>query len=374
MFTHAFRYIDWVLLGAALLLCGAGLVTMNSFASENSFFERQIIWILLGVAAFFAASFLEFRFLKRTSVIMGLFLGITAMLGILFVLGSVFSGAQSWFDLGLFAIQPSDPAKLVIILLLAKYFSRRHVEIAHSKHILVSGAYTLIIFLLVFLQPDFGSAIIIFLIWFGMVMVSGISKKHLVAILMLGLVSGLGLWFFAFEDYQKERIMTFLNPYTDIQGAGYNAYQSTVAVGSGELFGKGIGYGTQSKLQFLPEYETDFIFAAYSEEWGFVGVVILLALYSVVIYRILSNARYGLTNFEILFGVGLAVMFMSHIVIHVGINIGLLPVTGTTIPFMSYGGSHIVTEFAGLGILMGMNRYSRTVNRDELDQELTTEV
>jgi len=355
------------------LLVAAGLITMNSFATDNSFFERQLIWLGVGVSMTVALSFLEFRFLRRTEVIMGLFLGTAAALGTLFVVGSVFMGAQSWFDLGAFAIQPSDPAKLVVILLLAKYFSRRHVEIAHVKHILVSGVYAFIIFILVFLQPDFGSAIIILLIWFGMVMVSGISKQHLMAVLMLGLMSGLGLWFFAFEEYQKERVITFLNPYTDIQGAGYNAYQSTVAVGSGQLIGKGIGYGTQSKLQFLPEYETDFIFAAYAEEWGFVGVLLLLSLFGIVIWRILHNARYGLTNFEILFGAGLAIMFMSHIAIHVGMNIGLLPVTGTTIPFMSYGGSHLVTEFIGLGILMGMNRYSRTVSRDELDRELTVE-
>ena len=167
--------------------------------------------------------------------------------------------------------------------------------------------------------------------------------------------------------------MTFLNPYTDIQGAGYNAYQSMVAVGSGQIVGKGIGYGTQSKLQFLPEYETDFIFAAFAEEWGFIGVTLLLLLYGIVIWRILQNARYGLSNFEILFGVGVAIMFISHITIHIGMNIGLLPVTGTTIPFMSYGGSHIITEYAALGILMGMNRYRRTVSREEAGREIVIE-
>ena len=369
-----FQHIDWVLWGAVMLITGAGLITMNSFADDNFFFQRQIIWITLGVLVFFVLSAFEFRFLRRTGVVMGLFAGAVGILGILFMIGSVFMGAQSWFDLGAFAIQPSDPAKLVIIILLAKYFSRRHVEIAHVKHIIVSGAYAFIIFLLVFLQPDFGSAIIIGAIWFGMVMVSGISKKHLLAVLLLGLVSGLGLWLFVFEDYQKERILTFLNPYTDIQGAGYNAYQSTVAVGSGQILGKGIGYGTQSKLQFLPEYETDFIFAAFAEEWGFIGVALLLLLYGVVIWRILRIARHGLTNFEILFGAGVAIMFMSHIAIHIGMNIGVLPVTGTTIPFMSYGGSHLMTEFAALGMLMGMRKYARTVSRDTIGREVDVEV
>jgi rod shape determining protein RodA len=202
-----------------------------------------------------------------------------------------------------------------------------------------------------------------------MVLVSGISKKHFLIVFFVGAVAFAGLWGYVFEDYQKERIQTFIHPLTDIQGAGYNAYQSTIAVGSGQVLGKGIGYGTQSKLQFLPEYETDFIFAAFAEEWGFVGVIIVLLLYGVVIWRIILNAMYGATNFEILFGVGLAILFMSQFIVHVGMNIGLLPVTGTTVPFLSYGGSHLITEFVGLGILMGMRRYRRAAHKDDIKKE-----
>lgn len=365
-----FGHIDWLLVGATLLLVGAGLVTMNSFVDTNPFFERQIIWTAVSLLVFFFLALVDYRFLKRTTIITGLFLGTAVVLGLLFVIGSVFMGAQSWFDFGLLAFQPSDPAKLVVILVLAKYFSRRHVEIAQVRHILISGAYTFVIFALVFLQPDFGSAIIIGALWFGMVLVSGISKKHLLGVLGIGLVSALGLWTFVFEDYQKERVMTFLNPYTDIQGAGYNAYQSTVAVGSGQLLGKGIGYGTQSKLSFLPEYETDFIFAAFAEEWGLVGVLLIFALFVLVIWRIIRIAAQGQSNFEMLFGAGLAILFISHITIHIGMNIGLLPVTGTTIPFMSYGGSHLLTEFVGLGILMGMRQYSRIASREDTQGEV----
>ncbi|MBT3282758.1 rod shape-determining protein RodA [bacterium] len=362
--------IDWILFSASLLLVGAGLVTMNSFvASQNYFFEKQIIWVVLSVVVFFVLSFIDFRFLRRTSVIVALFIISALVLVLIFFLGNFVLGAQSRFDFGLFSIQPSDPIKLVVILLLAKYFSRRHVEIANVKHILVSGFYTFVLFLLVFLQPDFGSAIIIAFIWFGMVLVSGISKKHLLAVFMVGVIAFGGLWGYAFEDYQKQRILTFIHPLTDLQGTGYNAYQSTIAVGSGQVFGKGIGYGTQSKLQFLPEYETDFIFAAFAEEWGFVGVVIVLLLYFVVIWRIIRNAIHGATNFEILFGAGLAILFISHFIVHVGMNIGLLPVTGTTIPFLSYGGSHLLTEFVGLGILMGMRRYSRGTHKDDTKKE-----
>ncbi|MBL7045252.1 MAG: rod shape-determining protein RodA [Parcubacteria group bacterium] len=362
--------IDWVLFLASLLLVGAGLVTMNSFVEgANYFFEKQIIWATLSILIFFVLSFVDFRFLRRTSVIVTLFIISAIILILIFFLGNFVLGAQSRFDFGLFSLQPSDPIKLVVILLLAKYFSRRHVEIANVKHILVSGFYTFVLFLLVFLQPDFGSAIIIAFIWFGMVLVSGISKKHLLVVFMVGVVAFGGLWMYAFEDYQKQRILTFIHPLTDLQGTGYNAYQSTIAVGSGQVLGKGVGYGTQSKLQFLPEYETDFIFAAYAEEWGFVGVVIILLLYAIMIWRIIKNAIHGATNFEILFGAGLAILFISHFIVHVGMNIGLLPVTGTTIPFLSYGGSHLLTEFVGLGILMGMRRYSRGTHKDDIKKE-----
>lgn len=364
------RHIDWVLLCAALLITAAGLVTMNSFTGENYFFEKQLGWVLVAVLVFFALASVDFHFLRRTGVIVSLFLGMVAVLLLILLVGNVVSGARSWFDFGGFALQPSDPAKLVLILLLAKYFSRRHVEIAYVRHILVSGAYAAVLFLLVFFQPDFGSAIIILSIWLGMVLVSGISKRHLALVFITGAVVFAGLWTYGFADYQKQRILTFIHPYTDLQGSGYNAYQATIAIGSGGITGKGIGYGTQSKLQFLPEYETDFIFSAFAEEWGFVGVILLFLLYGIVFSRVVASALAGETNFEILFGAGVAVLFLSHFVIHIGMNIGLLPVTGTTVPFMSYGGSHLVTEFAALGILMGMRRHARPAHKEDVQREL----
>ena len=155
----------------------------------------------------------------------------------------------------------------------------------------------------------------------------------------------------------------------NIQGAGYNAYQSTVAVGSGQLFGKGIGYGTQSKLRFLPEYQTDFIFAAFAEEWGFFGILIVFALFGIIFWRIIVAASRGASNFETLFAFGVLFYFAAHFILHVGINLGLLPVTGTTIPFMSYGGSHLIAEFLALGMLSGMNSYSRATHPDSMNRE-----
>jgi rod shape determining protein RodA len=364
-----FSHIDWVLFISAVLISAAGALTMNSFVGDNYFFENQLIWISVAIPIFFLTSLIDFRFLRRTGVIVALFLTSVVLLCLVYFFGEIVKGAQSRFDFGVFALQPSDPIKLVVILLLAKYFSRRHIEIANIRHILVSGLYVFIVFVLVLAQPDFGSAIIIALLWLGMVLVSGISKKHLLAVIIAGCIAVLGMWSFIFEDYQKQRILTFIHPLTDIQGTGYNAYQSTIAVGSGGILGKGVGYGTQSKLQFLPEYETDFIFAAFAEEWGFVGVLLLFILFGLVLWRVLESAVRGATNFEILFGLGLAILFMSHLAVNVGMNIGVLPVTGTTLPFMSYGGSHLMTEFIGLGILMGMRRYSRSVHKDDTKNE-----
>src|SRR3989344_1384565 len=249
MFLNFRTHVDWVLFFAVLPIVGAGLITMNSFSGENYFFEKQLIWASVSIIVFFVLSFIDWSFLKRSKFLTVLFFISVTLLASLFVVGSVFKGAKSWLNFGLFAIQPADFIKLVMIFLLAKYFSKRHIEIANFKHIFVSGTYALIFF-----------------IWFGMVMVSGISKKHLLLVFFLGAMAFGGLWGFVFQDYQKDRIRTFLNPLADIQGAGYNAYQSTIAVGSGQLLGKGVGFGTQSRLQFLPEYETDFIFASFAEE------------------------------------------------------------------------------------------------------------
>ncbi|MDO8575601.1 MAG: rod shape-determining protein RodA [bacterium] len=362
--------MDWILFGAVIPLLGFGILTMNSFTGEGSFFEKQIIWAGISLGVFFLLSFVDFSFLRRTNIVMFAYIFVSVILIILFGMAHVIKGAQSWISFGLFSFQPSELAKLVLILVLAKYFSRRHVEIANIRHIFVSGFYAFFVFILVMLQPDFGSSIIIFLIWLGMVFVSGISKRHLLLVFLVGLVAFGGLWFFGFKDYQKARIKNFMNPLADIHKTGYNAYQSTIAVGSGQILGKGIGYGTQSKLKFLPEYQTDFIFAAFAEEWGLLGVITMFILFSIVIWRILINAYEGATNFEILFGLGLAVMFIAHFTINIGMNIGLLPVTGVTVPFLSYGGTHLLIEFTGLGILMGIRRHSRSIHKELIQKEL----
>ncbi len=372
MAEKVLKRIDWLLVFFIMPIILAGLVTMKSFApleATADFFSKQVIWVCISLIVFFLFSLIDFRFLKRTDVLVFLFLFFSFILLALFILGKISNGAKSWFDFGFFSFQPVDMMKLVLVLVLAKYFSRRHVEIRDVKHIFITGLYAFIPLVLVLLQPDFGSAMIILFIWLGMVLVSGISKLHLFLVFTAGAIVFTSLWFFAFQPYQKARIYNFINPTADIQKTGYNVFQSTIAVGSGQIFGKGLGFGTQSRLKFLPVPQSDFIYAAFAEEWGFIGSFTLLILYALVMWRILHTASLGSTNFEILFGMGIAIFFMGHILVNIGMNLGLMPVTGIPLPFMSYGGSHLLTEFAGLGILMSQRRYGRPAHRDDMKNE-----
>src|SRR3989344_7519276 len=296
MAEKALKRIDWLMGAFILPLVAGGLATMKSFSSledVNYFFSKQIIWVLVSLAVFFLFSFIDFRFLKRTDVLVFLFLSMCAALLALVIMGSIFNENKSWFNFGFFSFQPVDFMKLALVLVLAKYFSRRHVEIRNIKHIFISGLYALLPLILVLLQPDFGSAMIVLFIWLGMVLVSGISKLHLFLVLLSGVVIFASLWFFAFAPYQKARIYNFINPMADVHKAGYNVFQSTIAVGSGQILGKGLEFGTQSRLKFLPVPQSDFIFAAFAEEWGLIGSLLILLLYSLVICRILYFASLG---------------------------------------------------------------------------------
>lgn len=360
------KKIDWWLVSSLVVLMGLSLSTMSSFSDgADLVIHRQIIIILISLLVFFTVASLDLSFIKQSRVLILFYVIGVGLLISLFFFGATIKGAASWFNFGIFSFQPSDPMKLILILVLAKYLARRHIEIRAPRHIIITGLYFLLPFLLIFLQPDFGTAIILFIIWFGMILVAGISKKHLLIIFGIGILAASFLWFFVFQTYQKDRILNFLDPLSDIQGTGYNAYQSMVAVGSGQLVGKGVGFGTQSRLSFLPEYETDFIFAAVSEEWGYIGSLIILGLFGFAMVRILMIGYRSHSNFELLLSVGLVLYIMGHVVINIGMNIGVMPVTGVTLPFMSHGGSHLLAEWTALGILMALARQSRTFYRDD---------
>ena len=318
---------DITMIVAIICIFSAGLVTMSSFQTHDSYFWKQSIWMLISILVYFFSSKIDYRFLRSTTIVVTIYGVLLVILSMLHLVGHISRGAQNWFSFGGFSFQPSDLMKLGLIILLAKYFSRRHIEIANIKHVIISGIYAAIPFVLIVLQPDLGSAIVIGAIWLGMVLVSGISKKHLLAVMLIGFVCFSLAWKLVFKPYQKARIMNFIYPLQDIRGTGYNAYQSTIAVGSGGLLGKGIGYGTQSRLNFLPEYRTDFVFAAFAEEWGFIGSFLLLLFYCIILYKLSRFALLAESNFEALFTYGVMTWFLTHIIISVGMNIGIMPVT-----------------------------------------------
>lgn len=349
------KRLDWVLLGALAPFFLWSLLTLKAVGvAHDAFFYRQIIWIAVGFLVMFVVASIEWRVFSHSGVVLFLYLGLVGLLILLFISGTRVKGALSWFSFSAASFQPAEAVKLALILMLAKYFSYRHIDIARFRHILITGLYTAVPSVLILLQPDLGSVIIILAIWVGMTMVAGIQLKHFIVLAVCGLLIAATGWFYFLEAYQRQRIITFLNPAADPQGAGYNALQSMIAVGSGELLGKGVGYGSQSRLQFLPESHTDFIFAAFAEEWGFVGIMLLLLFFGIVLWRVLAIGASSPTNFSKLFSIGFSIFMVVQAAIHAGMNMGLLPITGITFPFMSYGGSSLLVLFVGIGILQNM--------------------
>lgn len=360
--TKILKEVDWILFLSVLIIAFLGIITMKPFGStslainDGYFFYRQIIWVILGILAFFLSLRINWNFLKTNSIFLFfIYLFALSSLFVLIFTADPIRGARSWYRIYSLSIEPVELMKPVLILLLAKYFSKRHVEIARLRHIFISGAYAFLPAGLVFLHSDFGSAMILGAIWLGMGLCGGIKFKHLVFIFLCGAIMFAILWGFFLEPYQKARIASFLNPESDIRDSGYHALQSVIAVGSGGILGKGVGFGTQSRLEFLPENETDFIFASFVEEWGFVGAVILFLFFGIILWRILRTGIYSESNFEKLYAAGLSIFLFLQIAVHVGMNIGMFPITGLGFPFMSYGGSFTISLFFSLGILQSFN-------------------
>lgn len=361
LFAHLSKF-DWLLMGALFMLMLIGLLTLFSLkgVSPFSYFERQLVWVVIGILCLFFASFIDFRFFRTQSWVVLIFY-LASVLLLVFVVMAGFSvrGVEAWFRIGSILVQPVEIAKLALIILLAKFFSKRHIEIYRVWHLAVSGLYLLIPTFLVLLQPDLGSALVLIAIWVLVVVFSGMKLRHLLVLFILAaILSGIA-WIGFLEPYQKARITAFINPYQDPKGSGYQMIQSMIAVGSGETWGKGLGYGSQTHLHFLPEAETDFIFAAFAEEWGFVGVLVMLALIFVVLWRIIATGMVAADSFSRLYTVGFASLVFFQSFIHIGMNMGALPITGLNLPFVSYGGSSLVTLLIGVGILQNIKINSR---------------
>ena len=327
----------------------------TSFYQEKSYFYKQVIFIAIGFFLMLVFAFIDYRIFRNHPTLLLILYFISAfLLTIVLFLGKT-RGAASWFRLGFFNIEPVEITKLVMILILAQYFSLRHIELYRLKHVIISGAYTVLVVGLVFLQPDLGSAMVLIFLWLGVMIIAGIKLRQLLLLFLIGAILFGVAWVGVLKPYQKDRITSFINPYLDPQGSGYHRIQSMIAIGSGQLLGRGLGHGPQSQLNFLPEQHTDFIFASIGEEWGFVGISIVFILYFLLFFRIIKIAIRANNNFARLFCVGSAIVFMFQVFVNIGMNVGLLPITGIPLSFVSYGGSNLLINFVIIGVVQSIS-------------------
>lgn len=356
-----FKKLDWVIIISSAMLSVFGLFELYSCSARQqdfSNFQKQIIFFIIGLCLMFIMSFLDYRLLKNNSyLILGLYLVCLVLLAGVFLFTPMIRGKRGWYKIGSLSFDPIELVKIVLIILLAKYFSMRHVEMYKFQHIIFSGLYFLLPAILIFFQPDLGAVIILFLIWVSILFISGIPLRHFLILSLAAILILAFSWHFLMKDYQKQRVFSFIFP-QDYLGASWSQEQAKIAIGSGQIFGQGFLKGTQTQYGFLPEPHTDFIFSVIGEEEGLAGVLALFLLYGILLWRIIRIAIKSESNFPRLFASGFAVALIVQIFINVGMNIGLLPVVGIYLPFISYGGSGLIGTFLGLGILQSIKAKS----------------
>jgi rod shape determining protein RodA len=302
---------------------------------------------------------LDYRIFKAYSWILYA-LGLLVLIAVLFF-GKTVRGTTGWFSIfGLTIGQPAEIVKVFLIIALSKYLTDHIQDLYKFKYIIYTGILCGLFVLLILLQPDFASAILLLAIWICMLFFTNTKKSHLIFIIVIILLMMVFSWFFLLQDYQKERIITFFNPARDPLGKGYNPIQSIVAVGSGKLWGRGLGLGPQSQLNFLPAQETDFIFAVIAEELGFVGSFVIILLFGLILYRLFKSMNRARDNFSHFLILGTVSMLFIQIFITIGMNIGIMPVAGLPLPLVSYGGSSLITTMIIIGIIEGIIIRQRT--------------
>jgi rod shape determining protein RodA len=354
--------VRWGMLVAALLLSAIGLVTVNSASAELGidYLPRQAIWVGLGILVFVISFSLDYQTLTKFSVIF--YVAGLVLLTLVLVMGQEHGGARSWIGFGAYRLQPSEFAKIATALFLSRYLASRTGNHLRNHEILVAGLIVLAPMILVALEPDLGGAAMFMPMLAGMVWLAGVQWRFLAVMAVIVLVAAGTMWFFVMQDYQKERVHTFLSPERDPLGAGYQLQQSKIAVGSGQFLGRGYQQGTQSQLRFLPARHTDFILSVLAEEWGFLGVALVLALYAVYILNGAHVASRARDRAGILLVVGLLSMFGFHVLYNSAMVVGLVPITGIPLPFLSYGGSFTLANFIATGLILGVD-FRRHVNR-----------
>ncbi|HLC99792.1 MAG TPA: rod shape-determining protein RodA [Patescibacteria group bacterium] len=360
--TDMLRGLDLFLIAAAALLVLFGVLALYSldggivgFGSKSF---RQIGWVAVSLFAFIVFSFLDYNQLRKNAGL--LFIGSIVLLITVLIIGKAAHGTTGWIQFGQFGFQPVELVKIVLIVVLARFFSATQ-NLSILWMVVGSFILALIPFALVLLQPDLGSGILFIVVWFGLIVVRGLSWRWITAILVTALIIAAAGWT-ALKPYQQDRVLTFLEPGQRSSAAGYQAIQSVVAVGSGEILGRGLGFGSQSQLRFLPEASTDFVFAAIAEEFGFIGVMIFFAAFVFLCYRLYVTAATSRDDFAYLVAAGMFILLSAEVFINSAMNVGLFPITGIPFPLVSYGGSSLLATFIGLGIIQSVFRRRKALS------------
>lgn len=357
-----FARVRWGLLVAALLLSAIGLVTVHSASSELAvdYLPRQAVWVGLGLVAFLLAFSVDYQTLAKFSVL--LYLGSVAALVAVLFLGYRSGGAQSWFAIGGVQVQPAEFAKLATALMLARYLGGLNRDRLSVRETAVAGFITAVPMALIVLERDLGGAAMFLPLLVGALLVAGVPWRLVAFALVVAIAIGVVAWNFFLLDYQRDRVLTFLDPEREPQGAGYQLRQSKIAVGSGQFTGRGYMQGTQSQLRFLPARHTDFIFAVLAEEWGFLGVASVFVLYGVYVANGARVAVRARDRGGVLLVVSLLSLVSFHVLYNTAMVVGLVPITGIPLPFISYGGSFTLANFAAAGLILNVD-FRRHVNR-----------
>ena len=366
MFDRKFvQYFDWGLLGLALVLGGLGLLTLYSVVTadptvgQKTLYYKQLTWLCGGLFLMAAAFLFNYKLLDRYAFVVYI-ISVLLLIAVLLI-GKVGGGSKRWLALGPISIQPSEFVKLAVIVVLARYYSKNAYTRGFTLRDLITPLVLVLIpAVLIVRQPDLGTALLIFIIAGSMTLFVKIERRSLLLLFTSGIIAVPMVWF-VLKEYQKRRIMTFLDPDRDPLGAGYHIIQSKIAIGSGMFTGKGYLKGTQNALSFLPEQHTDFVFSVFAEEWGFAGSAIMVLIFLLLIIWGL-NVAYGCRDpFGTIMAVGISAMIFWQVFVNIGMVMGLLPVVGVTLPFISYGGSSIVTMMIAIGLLINVSMRRFTI-------------
>lgn len=358
------KQFDWLTFVPVFILILIGLASLYSqnismAQSDLTLFNKQLTFFTMGIILMFVLSAVDFRFWRTYGIT--LFLLANILMILVLIWGTTIRGTTGWFNFFGFTFQPVELAKIGLVVVLALIYNRRKGKEKTVLTYALVGVATMLPAVLAMLQPDFGSAMVLVGIGFGFFALISMERKHFLLIIIGLTTLSLLVWNFALVDYQKDRIMTFIDPNRDPLGQGYNVRQSIIAVGSGELSGRGLGLGTQSQLQFLPEVATDFIFATIAESLGFWGAGLLIVLFTWLLLRLIIIMQKSRSSFGMYLIYGFGIIFFIHTIVNIGMNIGIMPVTGISLPFVSYGGSFLLMCLTGMGIVESVSIRSKTI-------------